>query len=1304
MDYISLGITGIMGLFLIFGFLFGLKRGVKRTLVRSIWIFLVLLVVFLISTHITDILLGFKINIVIDGQKFATIEAYVVHLLKENIVVDGGNYEAIAGVIMGVITLIINIILFVILYWVLKLVSILFYWIFNIFIFRKERKAKKRARKEKTKIRIKKYRLAGAAVGIILGFVSFCVTLTPIVGYVNIAKTVDGRTKSETEEGIITDLGGDTYSKIIEEYDGSVAIKIMDTLSVDKAITGVFNNVTTTKINGEKVKLYDEALVAADAYNIIKEMNVTDIDNISNEEFGKLLDNAEELTNKIFESKLITTSSDQIIPFVAKYVRQNIDTSNFKTYSLNFYNAFFDQFEGYNSVKTKEEVVNAIGLIRTLNNNNLFLPIIQNKTGDMALYLQQNLTKPASDEIVESLFKLNTVKNMAPAVVNFMLGYGAEELGYEYEEENQVLASTLQSCSTNILHSVVDLLSTYDSGLTTKVKLNEISVGALGRIFDEIKVLVSSNNFKSIMSSVEPDLEKIALETLNSQPQFLKNSVTKAINNISEITNFENTFVDLYKAYDIVKSEFDKAKIDDKYDVELMNFAKMGQALNTFQNSDLLRDHLFLDTLKNAISHYLDEAESRVEGDKAFKFTFDKIVYDNIEELKLKGVNWVIELPVYKNIACIVTNLLQDADNIEKTIKSEEDDSVEKIGYELEHNLKTSALLKNADRLLVSDLLDLADIKFNTAEDVDTKENMSTLLMDAKNNVNTVEVLNWEHEFKHIKEIIKENYDDTSDANIMRIANMIDNVVFDKPVLVKSKIFTQDMFNNFISNYMDNIFGEVEETDDFYSTSQRIKNSFNETITSYNNEFGSLLELKKVKTLSEEDDFDFKMDAVLMGCHIDDSLSYGVDENNPIDNKVVVNKSLINEYIVKKIDSYFSDYSSELDKEIKTIKSRITDEIRYYQVEFSALSRLMDVSDEAGRSDFDFKVSLDAKRLGAKIDLSLAPTNINEVNEYSIVVDKSLINGYIKRVITDEVNIGPSSEFSDVIETIIGSNNGVDADGYVIYGTGRIDTFSNTYANEFGYLSRLVVVSDSFSSVTIDNIDEKNIQTNTTLAEEFDGGLLIVNPLKESQLVGDSLLQVIGSSLEDYKNDNSEYNDILVEVNKNYIVIKSEVNWVYNVGGTKTYTQVIDALSEIYDTLESSVTNDIANIMDVNTFADNYNGTLATIQENILFSVNGTNRLAYYIMNKVAEKLQESITVLTPFNNAIEYVDNYMDYLDYCLNNNINSAQPYADNTLKNAYVINGIWTFTKPTEGEFDEIQVNKPFTVVGGYIVNGQ
>ena len=96
-----------------------------------------------------------------------------------------------------------------------------------------------------------------------------------------------------------------------------------------------------------------------------------------------------------------------------------------------------------------------------------------------------------------------------------------------------------------------------------------------------------------------------------------------------------------------------------------------------------------------------------------------------------------------------------------------------------------------------------------------------------------------------------------------------------------------------------------------------------------------------------------------------------------------------------------------------------------------------------------------------------------------------------------------------------------------------------------------------------------------------------------------------------------------------------------------------------------------------------------TLQENILMSVNGTNRLAKYIMNeKVLPEIDEALT------DAISYVNNYVNFLDAVHTNGITDKQPYNVSTNYYAYNVGGVWAIE--LENTHDGIQINKPFTAL--------
>jgi hypothetical protein len=112
------------------------------------------------------------------------------------------------------------------------------------------------------------------------------------------------------------------------------------------------------------------------------------------------------------------------------------------------------------------------------------------------------------------------------------------------------------------------------------------------------------------------------------------------------------------------------------------------------------------------------------------------------------------------------------------------------------------------------------------------------------------------------------------------------------------------MINHYISTYIDLVFDNIEEEDDFYSIITTIKTSFNtRNITSYAQEIRALLKLTEAKDLVEERDFDFKSGiprgAIRLGRKLDEAISVG---------GVVVDKALINDFITKQLDEYFDGY------------------------------------------------------------------------------------------------------------------------------------------------------------------------------------------------------------------------------------------------------------------------------------------------------------------------------------------------------------------------------------------------------------
>ena len=1319
MEYVSLAINVLFLVFLALGFLTGFIRGLKKTLIRSVWIAVIVASLIILSMSVTSLIMNVEINYIYQGVPCSNLKDFLVNVLYGSLGIDGANYEGLAEIGIFLISMIANGIVFVVLYFLVKLVSLPIYWIFNRIIFAKERRKKKEARRNKEKYKIKKHRLAGALAGAVLGFVSFLMTITPVMGYVNLAKVVEKETSDSEGTGVLTQGVGDMYTEFMEAYDSAIPMTVLSKTGIDKLVVGIFNGLTSGTINNKKVVLADEAVYFSKIYNKAMALNAPDMNTITKAEFNDVLTGCEDLINTIFDSQFISATSDIVIPFGVQYIRQTMSFESEKQYVQRFYNVVFDEMEKLNSASVRHEIVGILDFVKTLNNNNLLLPIIQTPDALNATYLQENLTKESADQIVSKLFAINTVNNIAPALVNFLLGFGAEQLEFDYSGDSTVVTSaSLKQGATTIIKSVVDLLGTYSEENSTKFEIGETAINSFGTILDEMKSILSESNFKSIINAIEPKLESVLVGSLEGQPQFLINAVKEIIGNISDVNSFKAELSQAYDAIKMVEKQFKDSKVDDNYDVQYINFIKIGEALDEIQESALFKNNLLLRTMDEAIQYYGSEFEKSLSTENnTVRLGVINKISDNLQELVAgDGVEWHSELPKYKNTIGIFLNLFQTKDSVIDKLKSDSDSTLEEFGKELDGDLNSSALFKGTDRLLVSDMLNIVESMINP----DGNEALETLLDDAKNNIEDSRItLVWEDELFHIKQLLKVDLSDSSDNGLISIGDTIDKVVFDYHNgirnIPKSKIFTQDVICNFISDYMDNVFEGVTSESDFYTTITSIKTAFNtKTITSYKTEIEALVKLKEVKTLVESQGFNFNSGiprgGIALGRKLDEAISKG---------GVVVDKSLINNFVTQKLDDYFASYT-DMSSELTQIKSGFNNTIEKYEVEFTALLRLMDVADVAGESGFDFNDKAKASSLGASIDIALGVVTVNETGYSSKIVNRSLVNGYIKRYIADNVTIDQNSQFGDVLNNITGApiTGG--------FGTGRIDTMENTYAREFGLLSQLLIVSEEFTDITLSTINNINATLNSTLLDQFDGNdgsngrAVVSDPLRNSYLVGDSLLVAVDGILEDYIDNpsNVSYSEILVEVYNNYSYetygIRDNILWMGNTEGTLSYTDLINAFVDLDEVLNGSLTASIAQPSDFTSeLAAQYDDIIYELQGdgvnigNILLDANGVNKLAKFVLNKIKTLL---LTQEALFGEEIEYINTFINFLDgyriYTQDSILENKYYYLPYGVESNYYAYlqieeyDVWAIEETNS--HSGIKINKPFTHISELINN--
>lgn len=1186
---VSLIISAVFVVFLLIGFLLGVSRGLKRTAVRGIWIALTIILLLFLSTNITMALLKLPIgNLValeVDGVKYVNVTDYISAMLNAEFALEGVDYTNTVNVVMMLVSMVINGFVFILCYWVLKLVTLLLYWLFNIFIFAGERRKKKQLKQEGKKL--KKHRLLGGLVGAGLSLATFFCTVTPLVGYIQVAKSVEkcSAENAGTETGILTEVGGETYTEIVNGYDNSVAGKTFKALGLEKLMTGLLDLNSTVKINGEKIKLSTEAVNLTNMYYKIENFKFPDFNTCTQAELNKGLNDIDDIVDVVFKSKTIQVCADEAIPIGVKLARKEIKTDDYKPYVKVFMDACFDELESYKSEKTKQEILNVVNLIRVLNNNNLLLPIVQNTTGDMVDYLKLNLTKQNSTEVIDAVFKLNTATDMAPSIVNFLLGFGADQINYGYSDETTVTAQALKDASLTMLTSAVDVLSCIDkTDGKTNYTINSTLAGALGGMLDAVKGLISPQNFKNVVDGLEPKLNDLLMENAEGMPQFIKDNITLTVNNISEITSFKTVFQSVYESYDIIKTQLDNSKTNEKYDVDKMNFVEIGKALDKIENNQLMANGVVKNIIVGALDHYGENFASQIS--EGFEFTCLNKIKENVNNNMGNGldISWENELPRYKQIVALAVRLADEPDVMAK-IKNPEDNSLTIIGEQLNGALQDSIVFGGCDRLLVADILQYTHDKITVSTDANTDKSIKQMLKDAKTNVqdDSKAPFDWVQEFAHIKSVLEVDFDNLSDENIVVLAEKLDGILFDKVeegkvVSKASKIISKKMVNNFVVDYLDQVFGEVETTDDFYDTISTIKNGFkNNAISSYKTEIDALLKLKSCK----------------------------------------------------------SDVEGGL--EIKNTSK--------------------------------------VKNIGAKIDSSLTLNGT--------IVNKALVNDYLSKIINKEINF--TNQYATIKNNVLNRLN----DDKLPQDQKTFNIAS--YETEFDYLSKMAKLTDDFAEVRMETIKTAKNGYNKTVGECFD-------EVAGSVLVGDAGYIVIKDTLSTYKDDtaNADYISITTVISNNFDALSSQMNYAPNTTGSKliNYVTLINSLDEFYQAVsgDNKITGDIS---DLNTLtiiqAQNYDKTLASLQQNLVVKENGALEIAIFAVNKLKDKV--STTTKTEVG---DYIVGYSNYLQLVKAGATIATQPYNASENTYAYSTDGFVNNYSLTDTTGTKLQISKPFEVI--------
>lgn len=327
----------VFALFLVIGFLLGLK-GLKKSGVR----FTCFIVAMLIALFITPVISKAVMNIqvTIDGSKI-TLNDYVLQLI--NSVPEIGDITTKSPTIQKLISnfpiMIGNIFVFVILSYVLSFLSWIVYLVFASVI-NKNYKAKK----EKGE-KVKKHRLLGGLVGTVQALLLVGITFLPVCGFVGIINEIQNSVDAEEVTTVETTSATakildenlpEEVKVIISAYNSSAVSKVGNVFGLGDKL---FNDIASVSVDNTKIALRDEVINLSKVYDNASFLLDTEItvDNISSLDYDKLIT----ATNYVFDSNILKSA----LP--------------------DFFNYFFDELIARDDVKDNQDLLDILEVVKT---------------------------------------------------------------------------------------------------------------------------------------------------------------------------------------------------------------------------------------------------------------------------------------------------------------------------------------------------------------------------------------------------------------------------------------------------------------------------------------------------------------------------------------------------------------------------------------------------------------------------------------------------------------------------------------------------------------------------------------------------------------------------------------------------------------------------------------------------------------------------------------------------------------------------------------------------------------------------
>ncbi len=566
-DYIKLGFSILLLVFVFFGFLWGIIRGLKKTISRGLFLLLISVLLIFIAVPITNLILKFKISVTMNLSGTEILGKFsIAELLAEFMKAYIGpefvaKYPNFAGSLVSFGIIFVNSIVYLVLFWLLKYLLLPLNVLLTKLIFPKKRpkkmadavgfaadaesgeprsiegdnqtiaeaetsngeaiisqpvKPSKGKKIKEPKVKEKKKRMLGGLVGVVVGLIVTFNTMLPIYGIFDILDTAkELKLENLTDEPTdLNTLSDGMLDEITNGYKSSVMKTISKYTGLESAGLVGFDKVTTVDFDGEKITLRKEVSAIIETieqvdtfFGKFNEYSKDSFANITQEQLDDLITEMRAVLGKCENIKIVDCLADYMLPIACGFmVNSDIKLTQNPAIDDLIKETLITLIEN-SEIDAFQEIYRLVDIAEYASDQGLLLKVLKNDTEDI-FGLIKGLDEDFGEQITNKIFALQTVDATLPQIYNIGLTFFDEATKFGYTESD-ITKNTLQEKLTELVDNTFKLARTMDTSSPMMVTFD--SIKPLGRLLNTVKNsgLLNSETYTNLVTFATQKLKGI---------------------------------------------------------------------------------------------------------------------------------------------------------------------------------------------------------------------------------------------------------------------------------------------------------------------------------------------------------------------------------------------------------------------------------------------------------------------------------------------------------------------------------------------------------------------------------------------------------------------------------------------------------------------------------------------------------------------------------------------------------------------------------------------------------------------------